>query len=494
MTTSRAGRSPVVCGIDIGSTNTKVVALDPHGAVVGRQSRPTPRTDDCVDASALVRAVEDMIAAVCAQRYRAHAVCAAGVGEDGVLVDAALAPLTPALAWFDPRRAAVFAELAPRLGRPADVCTVDDAARSLVGWRWAVGRPGAERAEAWVALADFASTIWAGTPFISDTLAARTAAWSNVTRGWIGDRVAMTLGSAALLPGVLRAGDVVGAMRSDRLSRAGVLHGDAVVVAGGHDHPIGGWGVQLVAPWCLLDSMGTAEIVVAQTPSTDLRCTDDVDIAPGILTPGTTVLRVEELARNVAWASRDGAVHRHLAALLAGDEPPDAFLHEPVFVPGGRGGGAPRFTADAPASPHSRASAVIGALARLGGQAAAAVAAHLPADPDIYAAGGWSRSPGWIAAKEAVTGRSVAVIPEPQVTATGAALLAATALDWSPSASLALGMVAGRGGPPPDRAGLLRPHRGQHQGVDHLAHERRVDALPADDPHQPHRGQHVGDQ
>jgi xylulokinase len=102
----------------------------------------------------------------------------------------------------------------------------------------------------------------------------------------------------------------------------------------------------------------------------------------------------------------------------------------------------PRYTDDAPTAAISRASAVLGALARTGQHALQGVAAHLPSQPRVYAAGGWSRSPGWVTAKAAVTGREVTVIPEPQVTATGAALLAAKAIHWDPSPSVALGMVS----------------------------------------------------
>lgn len=64
MTTGR-GRSPVVCGVDIGSTNTKVIALDPRGVVVARRRRATPRAaaGAAVDALALLAAIEEMILA-----------------------------------------------------------------------------------------------------------------------------------------------------------------------------------------------------------------------------------------------------------------------------------------------------------------------------------------------------------------------------------------------------------------------------------------------
>ena len=116
MTTGR-GRSQVVCGVDIGSTNTKVIALDPRGVVVARGRRTTPRAaaGAAVDALALLAVIEEMILEICSGTYTVHAVCVAGVGEDGVLVDEGLSPITAALAWFDPLRVDVFAAMAPGL-------------------------------------------------------------------------------------------------------------------------------------------------------------------------------------------------------------------------------------------------------------------------------------------------------------------------------------------------------------------------------------------
>lgn len=195
-------------------------------------------------------------------------------------------------------------------------------------------------------------------------------------------------------------------------------------------------------PGAVLDSMGTAEVVVAQAPAADIPRNADLDVAPGIRSPGTTVLSVEELARNVEWAYQDPAVGERLHELITGDTTPDPYLHQSVFIPGSRGGVAPRYAPDAPTSPLSRASAVLGALARLGAHAQDTVGACLPGHPPLYAAGGWSRSPGWVQAKKAVTGRDITVIPEPQVTATAAALLAANAIGWNAEPAIALGITA----------------------------------------------------
>lgn len=449
-------RVDAVLGIDIGSTNLKVVALDAAGHVVARVRRATPRPadDPSIDAARLFDTIEEMAIEACAERYTVAAACAAGVGEDGVLVDAALHPLTRALAWFDPRRTELFNALRPVLGQADDVGTATDAARTLVGWAWARNQPHIERASSWLALTDYVACRWSGATFFSDTLASRTGAWRPRERTWDTSRVQATLGSTDLLPTVLRTGSIVGDLRSARLQHAGVLSQEARVVAGGHDHPLGGWGVHQLHPGAVLDSMGTAEVVVAQTPVPPPGPVPRaVDVSPGIHNAsGATVLRVEELARNMQWASQDPAVAHALNRLISGDAAPDGHLFSHAFLPGSAGGRPPSFAPHAPADPLSRASAVLGALAELGDRAITAVRTLSAPDAPVFTAGGWARSSGWIDAKQAVTGKVAHVIGEPEVTAVAAALLAARAVGWkpvittalSPQSEVALGTAASR--------------------------------------------------
>ena len=448
-----SGRIPVVCGVDIGTTNAKVVALDASGSVVARASRPTPRDAHglWIDAQALFDTIENMVIEACGSRYEVHAICAAGVGEDGVLVDNTLRPLTKALAWFDPRRQRIFRKLRPALLDDESFDADSDPGRALVGWKWSRKQASLVDVDAasWVALADLPGVMWSGSPFMSDTLASRTGAWRSTDRAWAHDRVELTLGSAHLLPPVVPTGDVVGAIDSARLRDAGVVAPDAVVVAGGHDHPIGGWGVDQLIPGAVLDSMGTAEVVVVQSPLSGVARHNNVDIAPGIRSSGTTLLRVEELSRNVEWASQAPAVAEAIRDLLAGRVAPLDVLDSGYFNPGTRGGGRPSYALDAPHDPLARASAVLGALAHTGRQAIDAVAASGAADTivsagaargtDVLLAGGWVRSPGWVEIKATVNGYATAAILEPEVTAVGAALLAAKARGWTLDPAVALG-------------------------------------------------------
>ncbi|WP_437773552.1 FGGY family carbohydrate kinase [Arthrobacter sp. KNU40] len=433
-------RTEVVCGIDIGSTNLKVVALDRSGLVVARAKQTTPRnrSDLSIDAQGILDAVEDMIIKVCGPDYIVAAVASAGVGEDGVLVDSNRKPLGRALAWFDPRRTRLFEALEPRLPTSEGIGVTTNPSHTIIGWLWSSQQDQNGNASAWAAITDFASCCWSRKSFICDTLAARTAAWDVKTRTWLTDRVEMTLGSSDLLPEVFRTGEPVGLLHSPRLSKAGVLATTAIVVAGGHDHPIGGWGVDQLHPGAILDSMGTAEVVVAQSPIANVLRSSGCDVAPGILSQGSTLLTVTEFARNVQWISQDPAVAAAFGAIVTGSQKPDDYLYSDTFIPGGQGGVRPRYAANAPAAALSRASAAAGALARTGGAAIQAVASRMPTGAPVYVAGGWARSKGWIDIKMAVIGTDVQVIPEPEVTAVGAALLAARAVNWGTPARTAL--------------------------------------------------------
>lgn len=441
-THSNVDRIATFCGVDLGSTNTKVVLLAESGTVVGRECRSTPRGDDLsIDADQIVHCVESLIIAACGDHFRVQAIAVAGVGEDGVLLDADLGALGSVLTWFDPRRVELFNSIRPRLADFPDSGTRLDAARTLVGWAWAMGQPGAARARSWVALTDYPAVRWSGRPFMSDTLAARTAAWSVTRQTWYDVNVQATLGRVDRLPTVTPAGAVVGPVCSARLRAAGVLDTEAVVVAGGHDHPIGGWGVGQLDTNAVLDSMGTAEVVVGQSSSGALPASAHLDIAAGITHPGLTLLSVTELARNIEWASRDLEVASGIKRIVGGEQTVDAYVNSDLFRPGAAGGGQPCYGSDERVAPLSRASAVLGALARLGCDSVRTVSRRVEGEAVVYAAGGWSRAPGWMALKAHCLGAAIRIIPEKEVTAVGAAMLAARAVGVSlaPGESLSLG-------------------------------------------------------
>ena len=451
---THGARTDVVCGVDVGTSNVKVIVLDHQGAVVARVVRTTPRDalGLSVDVEGLLRSIEDMIIEACGSRFSVVGVCTAGIGEDGILVDHDGHGVSAPLAWFDPRRQSIFRELSPLLGSDESFDVESDPARTMVGWAWARGEAGAENAAHWIALTDLPGVRWTGRPFMSESLASRTGARRSREDSWSSSRIDLTLGSVDLLPPVRPTGHLAGPLSSQRLRDEGVLGRDAVVVVGGHDHLIAGWGAEQLSAGAVLDSMGTAEVIVARPAHSTHPARRHFDIAPSIDPPGFTFLRVEELARNVQWASQDPEVAGQIQRLLHGAAPIESILEAGHFIPGRRGGGTPAYALDAPSDSRSRATAVLGALAVAGREAVRDIRPSADTDrtarSDVWLAGGWARSPGWVAIKTAVNGFSPRLITEPELTGVSAALLAAREIGWTPDAQAALqgsaGAAAGR--------------------------------------------------
>jgi xylulokinase len=134
----------VWCGIDLGSSNVKILFLAEDGRVVWRDSQPTPRVSDgigpCADADILLDLVEKMMmrghhGAALAQPLAAIAV--GGTGEDGVPIDAEGRALDLAIPWFDRRADALArARAAERLWRDPRMPVTLDYSRTAAKWAW----------------------------------------------------------------------------------------------------------------------------------------------------------------------------------------------------------------------------------------------------------------------------------------------------------------------------------------------------------------------
>ena len=131
-----------------------------------------------------------------------------------------------------------------------------------------------------------------------------------------------------------------------------------------------------------------------------------------------------------------------LSKLLRGDiELPEKPGLADLFILGEQGGQPPAWSPDAAdASPLERAAAALTACASNGCRIVKLLGSA--EDAPVFAAGGRTRSPGWMAAKRKLSRRPLDVIPEPEVTAVGAPLIAGDALRWSPDPAKALGYPA----------------------------------------------------
>jgi len=455
------------CGVDLGTSNVKILLLADDGRVLARSVRPTPRTLDalgpCTDGEALFALVEDLVieaARSAALRVPLRAICTAGTGEDGLLLDAADRPLALAIPWHDRRGEVCAAELAAASawrearwsgGRPPVPL---DATRTAAKWAWlARHRPDLlERASCWVALTDYPAVRWSGRRFLSETLAARTACFDVLGRAWIEPLLAAC--AAPRLPPVLAGGTVLGPVRHGRLAAAGLAGPHTMVVVGGHDHPMGGWLVARQQPGAVLDSLGTAELVYLQSHAgADLPGTAPPQTAPPQTLPpespasGAALFALSRPVdgQGIAWLGVM-ELSRALDPLLRGpvaQQPELRGFLERGALPGQPGAGGLRYlpwlepAQLAPAAPPGlRLRAVLEGCAfqtrRMLGEVALPGGAQRP----VFVAGGWSRIDGLMQLRANILGVPLLRIEEPELTALGAARLAMQACGAAPGASV----------------------------------------------------------
>lgn len=403
----------LVCGIDIGTTNLKV-ALVEDGRVRWLQTAATPRSRDAlgpvVDAARLVRDIEAMLIEgwrVAGGGRPIAAISTTGVGEDGLCVDAAFEPLGPSLPWYDLRASTEAEELAAGPAATPRAGIAMDPTRTAPKWLWTARHRPDEIAAArsWIALADYPLARWAGTPFMSDTLASRTGCYDAADRGWIAPL--LDASAAPPLPRVLTAGTVVGTVRSVALRRSGAADDATLVVAGGHDHPVAAHAVHRLAPDARVDSLGTANVVYGNAPRFDVDAFDPLlSFMASIAGPATLAC--------VGVFGFTETVNR----FPGGMEAVRRVLDLPV-MPGAPGSAPlPPFTCERQVFEWAtlQARRMLERLDHYG----------VPAGP-IFATGGWSRSRALLELRASIYGAPVHAPEEKELSVLGAALLASAA-------------------------------------------------------------------
>jgi xylulokinase len=419
--------SGLSCGVDIGSTNVKVTFVDECGHAVWTKAVPTPRLPDnggvATNALGLVAMIEEMIVTGWRRHGRSlplRAIAAAGVGEDGVGVRADLTPTGLALPWFDERAAPQANDLQRTSNYAAQAGLVIHYSRPAAKWLWLrQNRPADLLSSAfWIALTDYPAVAWTGRAFMSETLAARTACYDVYARCWIEPLLAAA--GAPRLPPVVPAGTVLGNVRKGPLRESGAASTATIVTAGGHDHPIAAATIRRLHPEALVDSMGTANLVYGETTEvTEPRLDPYLAFSvPSMGNPGLSCLGVFELASAIQPLRRSAdLVQRLLASERITGTPRD----RPMPIPGSNE--LLVRTGNEPTEVDVRAvlEAATFYARRMFDQILAAGAKPAP----IFATGGWARSHAFIELRASIFGQPLIVIEEPELTAIGAALIAA---------------------------------------------------------------------
>ncbi len=399
----------LVCGLDIGSTNVKAVLADERGRSVWVKSVPTPRKHDGIniatDAAALVAHLEDLIIEgwqAVAKGEPIAAIAGAGVGEDGICADENLNPLGLVIPWFDKRAMAEVRDFGSRFAH-----TRADFHTTAGKWLWLRSNRSSEinAAKLWITLTDYASTLWCSAPFMSETLAARTGCYDILNRRW--DDAALAYAKAPPLPRLLKAGDIAGTMRPNRLTASGAATTQTLIVAAGHDHPIASSAIQRLDPSARVDSLGTANAIYGETRNTaaDLSATELEASVPALGGPGLSLIGVTEFSAT-------------LLASFGGAEQIRTHLAKPAF--------------DAADAEALRLKASLEQMARRARMHLDHLAAAGVPQGPLFATGGWSRSNLLMQLRADIFQETIHVVDEPELTGLGAALAALAAATGSP--------------------------------------------------------------
>lgn len=268
-------RQPVGVGIDVGSTNTKVVAAT-AAQLVAVRSHPTPNQPDDLVAT-VFRMIRDVVAEAPSPPV---AVGVSSMAETGWAIGDS-GPLTQLLRWDAARDPKPMAKLESRIG--ADQWFAATGVRpgpkpmlgALLDLR--LNQPDTFKSmRRWSGVADGIHLALTGSLRTDHTLASRSLAYRLLPVGTDLERTfdAELLGLVGVEPGQLPTvglpGDPLDRVSAEASSATDLTAGTPVVVAG-HDHQVAAWASGVRSPGDVANSVGTAEAVLALVSALDDR-------------------------------------------------------------------------------------------------------------------------------------------------------------------------------------------------------------------------------
>lgn len=268
-----AASGPVLIGVDIGTTNLKVVAIRPDGTTLNvvrrgmRIDHPGPGAAEFdldqleVDLVVLLGETVERLVAAGHGPADIAAIGICSIGESFVGLDEAGRRVTPCPTWFDRRTANLRGEWGLTARDWFDrTGMVDDDIYTVhrLGHARRTGADWFGRARRWAMVADYATWCLTGTLTANPSLAARSGLADRRTGAWDADLVRTTGLDAAVLPDLRPQGEGRGALTAAIAALTGLVEGTPVVNAG-HDHPCAGLACRMTEPGPVIDSTGTSE-------------------------------------------------------------------------------------------------------------------------------------------------------------------------------------------------------------------------------------------
>ena len=281
-------------GIDLGTTNTKAIALSEDGRILCEMSQPTEvrkvLSGGEMDPKALAADLFDLLRKMLDEirgltDEPVSAIGLTGMAEAGFLADLRDEPLTPILLWYDQRGAAEAEEL--RAAHERELTGISGIRMSGVATiyklcylRKQLPQLSGKRMR-WIGVPEWAARLLTAGHFTDRTLAVRTGSYSLKTADWSPRVFELTGLDGALFPEIIPALEQDVPVSPEVAEHLGIPGTTRVFVAG-HDDLAAAFGAGL-RPGCWVDSTGTAEGLIALTapcPPPEQTVPQRMSIAP----------------------------------------------------------------------------------------------------------------------------------------------------------------------------------------------------------------------
>lgn len=260
-------------GVDVGTTNLKALAFDTSGvpranASASTPTQPLPNGGAQYDTDELWGLIASLLRKLAAALPggTCSGLAVTGMGEAGVPLDADGGALYPAIAWFDPRTAAISGEWARRAGaerllhitglRAQHIFTVNK-----LLWLRAHEPEVFSHMSHWHCLPDFIAYRLTGVSVMDRSIASRTMLLDQARGDWSDELLTLAGIPRRLLPAVADSGAPCGRVTREAAALTGLPEG-LPVFTGGHDHICGALACGVFSPQVVLDSSGTCEEVL----------------------------------------------------------------------------------------------------------------------------------------------------------------------------------------------------------------------------------------
>ena len=447
-------------GIDVGTTNTKTVIFDVEtGQVCAVGSCRSIARHPMVgwsefDAEDLWGAVLRSIQAAiqhCDQPERIRGISVASMGESAFPVDAGGNVLHAAIAWYDQRAAAEAQWWEDTVGRERLFNITGQIPHQMFGvnkllWLRNYVPQVFERIHHWLNIEDFVLWKLSGSFATDYSIASRTMLFDQRALAWSEPLLQQAGLSAAWFPPAFPSGTAIGTVCKEVAEKTG-LPQHAIVSTGGHDHLCGALAAGVTRPGHLLESMGTASVLLAVSnafhPSQELLAAGYPSYAYVVQNTCVTLGTLNFAGGALEWIvtllygqGKQGTVSPELYAQAlreAAEIPPGS--HGALILPSFLGSGTPYGQSSAHGAilgltpSHNRPELVRALMEGLAfwlrdNTETLCNLGIAPLRPEITLIGGTTQATALLQIKAEITGCLIKVPQITEAAATGAALLA----------------------------------------------------------------------